>query len=59
MPPPPMTAYARISFLLKHLLIIYVTILYRSSRYASEPMDGLTSLKEEPYGPGFKVRSDL
>ncbi|CAI6367553.1 unnamed protein product [Macrosiphum euphorbiae] len=31
----------------------------RSSRYASEPMDGLTSLKEEPYGPGFKVRPDL
>lgn len=31
----------------------------RSSRYASEPIDGLTSLKEEPYGPGFKVRPDL
>jgi len=31
----------------------------RSSRYASEPIDGLTSLKEEPYGPGFGVRPDL
>lgn len=35
------------------------TICYRTSRYASEPLDGLTSLKEEPYGPGFQVRSDL
>ncbi|CAG0880540.1 unnamed protein product [Darwinula stevensoni] len=31
----------------------------RNGRYASEPLAGLTSLKEEPYGPGFKVRSDL
>jgi len=31
----------------------------RSSRLASEPAGGLTSLTEPPYGPGFKVRSDL
>lgn len=31
----------------------------RSGRFASEPAGGLTSLTEPPYGPGFKVRSDL
>ena len=31
----------------------------RNGRYACEPVAGLTSLTEEPYGPGFKVRSDL
>ncbi|XP_049810912.1 probable NADH dehydrogenase [ubiquinone] flavoprotein 2, mitochondrial [Schistocerca nitens] len=31
----------------------------RSGRYAAEPAGGLTSLKGEPPGPGFKVRSDL
>lgn len=31
----------------------------RSGRFASEPLRGLTSLKEEPKGPGFGVRSDL
>lgn len=31
----------------------------RSGRFASEPAGGLTSLKSPPYGPGFKVRSDL
>ncbi|XP_071440406.1 NADH dehydrogenase [ubiquinone] flavoprotein 2, mitochondrial [Hetaerina americana] len=31
----------------------------RNGRFAAEPAGGLTSLKEEPYGPGFKVRSDL
>ncbi|CAG0920595.1 unnamed protein product [Notodromas monacha] len=28
-------------------------------RFSCEPAGGLTSLTEEPYGPGFKVRSDL
>jgi len=28
-------------------------------RFASEPSSGLTSLTTPPYGPGFKVRSDL
>lgn len=32
---------------------------YRSGRFASEPAEGLTSLKCEPPGPGFGVRSDL
>ncbi|XP_028391754.1 NADH dehydrogenase [ubiquinone] flavoprotein 2, mitochondrial-like [Dendronephthya gigantea] len=31
----------------------------RSGRFASEPKSGLTSLTEEPKGPGFGVRSDL
>jgi NADH dehydrogenase (ubiquinone) flavoprotein 2 len=31
----------------------------QGGRFASEPAGGLTSLKEPPYGPGFKVRSDL
>jgi len=31
----------------------------RSGRFACEPNGGLTSLTEEPYGPGFGVRSDL
>ncbi|KAK7573717.1 hypothetical protein V9T40_010908 [Parthenolecanium corni] len=31
----------------------------RSGRYASEPIKGLTSLTEEPYGPGFGVKQDL
>ncbi|XKL69570.1 hypothetical protein PGB90_007339 [Kerria lacca] len=31
----------------------------RSGRYAAEPITGLTSLTEEPYGPGFGVKSDL
>jgi hypothetical protein len=31
----------------------------RSGRFASEPTGGLTSLKGEPPGPGFGVRSDL
>lgn len=30
-----------------------------NGRKASEPAGGLTSLKEPPKGPGFKVRSDL
>ena len=28
-------------------------------RFSCEPKGGLTSLTEEPYGPGFAVRSDL
>ena len=28
-------------------------------RMNCEPVGGLTSLTEEPYGPGFKVRSNL
>lgn len=31
----------------------------QGSRFASEPAGGLTSLTTPPYGPGFKVRSDL
>ncbi|KAI5695047.1 hypothetical protein M8J76_007176 [Diaphorina citri] len=31
----------------------------RSGRFASEPINGLTSLTGEPHGPGFKVRPDL
>jgi NADH dehydrogenase (ubiquinone) flavoprotein 2 len=31
----------------------------RNGRYSCEPVGGLTSLKEEPTGPGFGVRSDL
>ena len=31
----------------------------RSGRYAAEPFQGLTSLTEEPKGPGFGVRADL
>lgn len=31
----------------------------RSGRFSCEPADGLTSLTEPPYGPGFKVRTDL
>lgn len=31
----------------------------RSGRHAAEPIKGLTSLTEPPYGPGFGVRSDL
>lgn len=31
----------------------------RNGRLASEPMGGLTSLTEQPTGPGFGVRSDL
>lgn len=31
----------------------------RSGRFAAEPIGGLTSLKGEPPGPGFGVRSDL
>lgn len=31
----------------------------RNGRFASEPKDGLTSLTEEPKGPGFGLRSDL
>jgi NADH dehydrogenase (ubiquinone) flavoprotein 2 len=31
----------------------------QGGRFASEPAGGLTSLKETPYGPGFKCRSDL
>jgi len=31
----------------------------RSGRFACEPAGGLTSLTEEPTGPGFGVRSDL
>ncbi|KAL1128973.1 hypothetical protein AAG570_013507 [Ranatra chinensis] len=31
----------------------------RSGRFASEPAGGLTSLTEEPTGPGFKVQPDL
>lgn len=31
----------------------------RSGRYSCEPAGGLTSLNTEPYGPTFKVRSDL
>lgn len=31
----------------------------QNGRFASEPKGGLTSLKEPPYGPGFKVRADL
>lgn len=31
----------------------------RSGRFASEPLAGLTSLKQPPKGPGFGVRSDL
>ena len=33
--------------------------LFRNGRFASEPKSGLTSLTEEPKGPGFGVRSDL
>lgn len=31
----------------------------RNGRFASEPKSGLTTLTEEPKGPGFGVRSDL
>lgn len=31
----------------------------RSSRFACEPISGLTSLTKPPYGPGFRVRDDL
>lgn len=31
----------------------------RSSRFASEPLTGLTSLTSPPYGPGYGVREDL
>ncbi|KAH7641710.1 nadh dehydrogenase [Dermatophagoides farinae] len=31
----------------------------RSGRFSCEPSGGLTSLTAKPYGPGFKVRSDL
>lgn len=31
----------------------------QGERFASEPCGGLTSLTTTPYGPGFKVRSDL
>ena len=31
----------------------------RNGRHAAEPVKGLTSLTEPPYGPGFGVRSDL
>ncbi|XP_065204242.1 probable NADH dehydrogenase [ubiquinone] flavoprotein 2, mitochondrial [Planococcus citri] len=31
----------------------------KSGRFACEPIDGLTSLTEEPYGPGFGVKPDL
>lgn len=31
----------------------------QNNRFAGEPAGGMTSLKEPPYGPGFKVRSDL
>lgn len=32
----------------------------QSGRHTCEPAPGVyTTLKEEPYGPGFKVRSDL
>ncbi|VDP15449.1 unnamed protein product [Soboliphyme baturini] len=31
----------------------------RSGRLAAEPITGLTSLTDPPYGPGFKVRKDL
>lgn len=37
----------------------YYFLDYRSGRYASEPIKGLTSLTEEPYGPGFGVKQDL
>jgi NADH dehydrogenase (ubiquinone) flavoprotein 2 len=30
-----------------------------SGRHSCEPKGGLTSLKGEPTGPGFRVRSDL
>lgn len=30
-----------------------------SGRKNCEPLSGLTSLTDEPYGPGFGVRSDL
>lgn len=31
----------------------------RNGRHAAEPVTGLTSLTEPPYGPGFGVRADL
>lgn len=31
----------------------------RSGRYASEPLGGLTSLTEEPKGPGFGIQPGL
>jgi len=31
----------------------------RNGRFACEPVGELSSLREPPYGPGFKVRSDL
>jgi NADH dehydrogenase (ubiquinone) flavoprotein 2 len=31
----------------------------RSGRLAAEPLSGLTSLKEEPKGPGFGMQSGL
>jgi NADH dehydrogenase (ubiquinone) flavoprotein 2 len=31
----------------------------RNGRFASEPAGGLTTLTTPPYGPGFRVRSDL
>ena len=31
----------------------------RSTRFASEPLTGLTSLTSPPYGPGYGVRDDL
>jgi len=31
----------------------------QGGRFASEPAGGLTSLTEQPYGPGFKCRKDI
>lgn len=36
-----------------------MSVCYRNGRFASEPVGELTSLKGEPKGPGFGVRSDL
>lgn len=46
----------------RELLTLSLSLSCRSGqggRLASEPVGGLTSLKGEPPGPGFKVRSDL
>jgi hypothetical protein len=45
--------------ILKILFLIFHVFCCRSGRFAAEPIGGLTSLKGEPPGPGFGVRSDL
>jgi len=48
--------------LVQKLIFVFFCLVFRKGqggRFASEPAGGLTSLTTPPYGPGFKVRSDL